>query len=1586
MKNIIRKILSVIMLTTLLWTNFSFINTTSAEKPEQENNNEFSCPYEWDNDWIVINFYDPSFKLLSNNEDKSKKTFNVDTIPAWEYDIYLASADWYASRVNVTQPKEQYKIIFENWQESDSTKDLKDKIAYAQWEWLVNKDFELENDSSTIKVEHPAYYDPNPNSVAPICMKLVPKEEQKITICHATTSDSNPYWPKAIEVDINSILDENWHSSHTWSVWYLWITEKWWDIIPPFDYGNWEHYDWLNWEEWKSILENDCQIQTASIHGFKWSDKDENWQINGDEEKLEGWEITIESDTYSWSVLTDENWNYSFEVPYGKYKVCETMKDWWIQTFPANNDWCYDVTINEETCPDELHNFGNFKITSGSIHGFKWNDENQNSIWELEEETMSWWNIVVSFSGWTEIYTWATNENWYYSFENLPIWNYEICEVNQEWWQQTFPNDNNWCYNINLTEEDVQDYNFGNFKNLIDEKQPECEDWKKYVKITLNEASGGLNTVDNKIWFGDKVVPVWAWFEIPNDAQTSTHTEGAVLTYDNNILTIDLLKADDDSLEDFAWTIEFYWAETTWDLVAWKTWDDFYKLEDEINCWTSCHMDVFEKSWTQKVIFDFATTNAHDEWSFEIKDKIEYCHEPLKIVAYKIICDDERELPDSFDFNWEIESDTANNWVNNYKSCYLAEWWNFQYWFDDAITPNGSFYWEASPNWNSFWTTNSNGEATAYIRDLENVGKVKIREVNQEWYIPFTDAKTNESQYSAELYCGKDITNYDNEEWITGSNLSYWSTVYCVAWNVEKWPDPLNACENDFSVNNQKDLSIINLDSGIQTKLNELEFGSSAAWSDPITWNIYYIENTTWNPKLWVYNITTHLNTVIWYTNVNKSFTKLAFSNDWTLYAMTEDSDLYKINTSDATTTYIDATPRIDKRGWDLSFDYNWDMYVIVKSWKLYKVDVTNNSTLATYLWQVKYNTTAIESTWLTFKNGLFYVTDDSNNLYSFSIDNIENAVKIANNTNNINDLASCPVPELPQEPKIWNIHGYKFNDLNNNQQIDDEPTLSWWTINISWEYYSWSTLTNENWYYSFDNIVWWEYTICETQQTWWTQTYPTNNDWCHIVDLWVSEDIDYNFANHENPTVTTTWWGGGSSSPAACVDLEINTDLWTSTWSVELTCRWNEETAMFMLDCWDWTPKQIASAIWTTSPYATFTCNYDDSSNYTPVCSVAKVNTTDPDSSNWITPIKCEWNIEFANKITTYTVEDEIVWGWSSSNEITEETDNGTWNIDDTYQDYTDKVNKLKDIEDEEEKVWKSELKALPEILLKTWTPIYKRVSEIKDNRVETEAPEMTASYVDDINMWKSKLPEEDRDRSEYIVIPSNWLVIPVSYVPEDSQDYQELINWREIDVNKYLKLWAMTYPWTSDSNYWEAWNKVLFWHSSYWKYDNGRYKTQFQKIIELDSGEEIWIYKVDQNWNYNRFVYKVEKSYETTPSDVSVLNPWVWSNLTLITCTPIGWVENRWIVKAKFVNEDKAELESYLYGKNISTKNKIKIDSLISKLETLDDKTREEVTLKIFSAILELEQKVKNNKIVSNFLDYLKLQLAISYKNNAS
>lgn len=90
---------------------------------------------------------------------------------------------------------------------------------------------------------------------------------ETVTICHATTSDNNPYVTEHPAKDGKV----SGHADHTGPVWDATLKAQkisWGDIIPPFDYtdGNQvKHYDGLNWTTaGQAIFNNGCKAPGAT--------------------------------------------------------------------------------------------------------------------------------------------------------------------------------------------------------------------------------------------------------------------------------------------------------------------------------------------------------------------------------------------------------------------------------------------------------------------------------------------------------------------------------------------------------------------------------------------------------------------------------------------------------------------------------------------------------------------------------------------------------------------------------------------------------------------------------------------------------------------------------------------------------------------------------------------------------------------------------------------------------------------------------------------------------------------------------------------------------------------------------------------------------------------------------------------------------------------------------------------------------------------------------------------------------------------------------------------------------------------------
>jgi len=157
---------------------------------------------------------------------------------------------------------------------------------------------------------------------------------------------------------------------------------------------------------------------------------------------------------------------------------------------------------------------------------------------------------------------------------------------------------------------------------------------------------------------------------------------------------------------------------------------------------------------------------------------------PVTIVATKIVCDYEEDLPDwGYGAPDNITKDTASEFLASHSNCSLEPNWSFQ-WGDDSSTNPGDDHVGEADGWNTFGPTDINGVATVNINDFGTTSQIKVREVLQENYIPFTYLinGNNLNDVSAEIYCHTDVLNYDNDDRFTPE---YGQTYYCVAWNVQ---------------------------------------------------------------------------------------------------------------------------------------------------------------------------------------------------------------------------------------------------------------------------------------------------------------------------------------------------------------------------------------------------------------------------------------------------------------------------------------------------------------------------------------------------------------------------------------------------------------------------------------------------------------------------------------------------------------------------------------------------------------------------------------------------------------------------------
>ncbi len=168
-------------------------------------------------------------------------------------------------------------------------------------------------------------------------------------------------------------------------------------------------------------------FQNGSISGFKWNDKNANGVVNEDEEKLNGWTVTLYNaqNQALGSTVTANGGLYSFtNLAPGSYSVCETQQTNWVQTYPASNG-CHTITIDKSGESNQA-NFGN--QGRGSIKVVKNVDMNNDGDVEDEGDIVGapdWtWDINGDYHEDENVATGSTKTN-------IPAGTYTISEDQQ---------------------------------------------------------------------------------------------------------------------------------------------------------------------------------------------------------------------------------------------------------------------------------------------------------------------------------------------------------------------------------------------------------------------------------------------------------------------------------------------------------------------------------------------------------------------------------------------------------------------------------------------------------------------------------------------------------------------------------------------------------------------------------------------------------------------------------------------------------------------------------------------------------------------------------------------------------------------------------------------------------------------------------------------------------------------------------------------------------------------------------------------------------------------------------------------------
>jgi uncharacterized repeat protein (TIGR01451 family) len=498
------------------------------------------------------------------------------------------------------------------------------------------------------------------------------------------------------------------------------------------------------------------------IQGTKYYDEDADGDHDYNQQLFTPYEDQLLND---WTVrLYDKDWQlknttvtstlgnegqYRFHVSPGEYFVCEVIQDGWTQSGPllgastvdnnhnptpnglaVNNQSgageegpiCWEINL-EPGEKDGWLKFGNYQLSS--IFGYKWEDGDGNLSTHGDKEPVQDWVMEL----WEKIsgifqdtgQRVMTDANGYYSFIELLAGIYGIQEQMKPGWVPLSP--------IDLKSGPVEVGTSGDPVGPID-----------FVNFDLGYISGHK------------------WNDLDGDGDWDKPEEPAIEGWE-------IYAEYPDGVEHSSTTDS----------------NGLYNFPDLANGTYRVYEKIGENpGWVQtspagnEYVINM-TSNAAElsNPNYDFGNK----QNPVKIKAYKVVCDSEDLLPNWGNHGSTIDANTAQNYVNSHQGCYLEEQWQFQ-WAGAGAGSSGSFQTDTSLLGGS-WNTFVSGD-TVEIFDISNLGgRIETREVfPSNDYVPFSNA----GDVSAEFYCTGDVYNYDNWEWI--NNPQYGQTYYCVGFNA----------------------------------------------------------------------------------------------------------------------------------------------------------------------------------------------------------------------------------------------------------------------------------------------------------------------------------------------------------------------------------------------------------------------------------------------------------------------------------------------------------------------------------------------------------------------------------------------------------------------------------------------------------------------------------------------------------------------------------------------------------------------------------------------------------------------------------
>ncbi len=198
-------------------------------------------------------------------------------------------------------------------------------------------------------------------------------------------------------------------------------------------------------------------FKLGMAQGRKFKDLNHNGTKDDGDSYLDNWDIylfdsgwnqlkTMKTGDDSTEAGNVETGQYRFiNLEKGDYYICEDKKAGWNQTRPSsglvhNGSTCYSVSITTSGQEATDLTFGNFEL--GKVQGMKYDDEDGDGApHEAGEGFMNEWTIRL-YTDWeepTEVVTSNTGTKGQYRYVDLFPGIYQVCEVLNKGWTQTWP-------------------------------------------------------------------------------------------------------------------------------------------------------------------------------------------------------------------------------------------------------------------------------------------------------------------------------------------------------------------------------------------------------------------------------------------------------------------------------------------------------------------------------------------------------------------------------------------------------------------------------------------------------------------------------------------------------------------------------------------------------------------------------------------------------------------------------------------------------------------------------------------------------------------------------------------------------------------------------------------------------------------------------------------------------------------------------------------------------------------------------------------------------------------------------------------